>query len=71
MRVLVVVNGDAGSGPPPLAFDRIVAADGGALLCRRPACTRTWWWATWTACPPATGRPWPPAARLPASTPTR
>jgi thiamine pyrophosphokinase len=35
MRVLVAVNGDAGMGPPPLAFDRVVAADGGALLCLR------------------------------------
>jgi thiamine pyrophosphokinase len=35
MRVLVAVNGDAGLGPPPLGFDRIVAADGGALLCSR------------------------------------
>ena len=35
MRVLVAVNGDAGLGPPPLSFDRVVAADGGALLCLR------------------------------------
>ncbi len=33
MRVLVVVNGDPGSGPPPGAFDHVVAADGGATLC--------------------------------------
>lgn len=35
MRVLIVVNGDPGSGPPAGPFDRIVAADGGALLCLR------------------------------------
>ena len=35
MRVLIVVNGDPGSGPPAGPFDRVVAADGGALLCLR------------------------------------
>jgi thiamine pyrophosphokinase len=35
MRVLIAANGDPGSGPPPGPFDRIVAADGGAVLCRR------------------------------------
>jgi thiamine pyrophosphokinase len=35
MRVLIVVNGDPGSGPPAGPFDRIVAADGGAVLCLR------------------------------------
>jgi thiamine pyrophosphokinase len=33
MRVLVAVNGDPGSGPPPGPFGLIVAADGGAALC--------------------------------------
>jgi thiamine pyrophosphokinase len=37
MRVLVVANGDPGSGPPPGPFDHIVAADGGARLCRAVA----------------------------------
>lgn len=34
MRALVVANGDPGSGPPSGPFDLIIAADGGAALCR-------------------------------------
>jgi len=35
MRVLIVANGEPGNGPPPGPFDQIVAADGGAGLCRQ------------------------------------
>lgn len=35
MRILIVANGEPGNGPPPGRFDQIVAADGGAGLCRQ------------------------------------